>query len=125
MRNFKITQTAAMVFILCLLWQGASAHAALRAVGTVDPANGFPAWVQDFNGVSIEPCLDQNGMCVLPPEFDPAITNPPNPITPGPATGLTPLNFPVELFYFLAQNLQDVGPTLTSKFVLSIALEGA
>src|SRR5512142_1906410 len=131
MRNFKITQTAAMVFILCLLWQGASAHAALRAVGTVDPANGFPTWVQDFNGVSIEPCLDQNGMCVLPaaggapgaPNFDPAL-GVAAPIFNGPAAGITPLNFPIEIFYFLAQNLQDVGPTLTSKFVLSLALEG-
>lgn len=117
--------------MLCVFWNGATAHAALNAVGAVDPANGFPAWVQDFNGTSIEPCLDQNGMCVLPgaggapgaPNFDPAL-GVAAPIFNGPAAGITPLNFPIELFYFLAQNLQDVGPTLTSKFVLSLALEG-
>src|SRR6185369_8271481 len=66
---------------------------------------------------------DQNPMCVLPPEF--AAPAPLQIITPGPATGITALNFPIEAFYFLADNLQSVGPALASKFVLRIALEGA
>jgi hypothetical protein len=121
-RSINLPRTAAVIFLVCMLWGGATAHAALRAVGAVDLATGYPAWYQDFNGTSIEPCLDQNPMCVLPPEFVlPAGAL----ITPGPATGITALNFPIEAFYFLADNLQDVGPTLASKFVLRMALEGA
>src|SRR5512144_1648804 len=97
-KNSNILRTALVVFFFCMFWEGATAYAALRAVGAVDPANGFPAWYQDFNGTSIEPCLDQNGMCVLPgvvagvsPNFDPAL-GVATPITAGPAAGLSPLN---------------------------------
>jgi len=42
------------------------AHAALTAVGPVDPVNGFPAWYQDANGVQLVLCIADPG-CPLSP----------------------------------------------------------
>jgi len=52
------------------------AGAALQAVGPVNPATGYPIWYEDANGLRIELCLDQNGMClaVLPnPALPPSV----------------------------------------------------
>ena len=71
-----------------------ASHAALTAVGPVDPATTFPAFYQDSTGLSLAPCFDNNGFCantmVAAPGFDPAL-----PLA-------IPLNFPGEGFYFFA-----------------------
>src|SRR6266571_98765 len=73
-------------------WAYAQQAAGLSAVGSVDPANGYPKWYIDGNGLQLAPCLD-----VAP--ADPcglilagAIPNPAAPI-------VFPTNFPDEFFY--------------------------
>jgi hypothetical protein len=101
----------------------ASADAALQAAGPVSTVTTLPSWYQDANSLALGQCLDQNNFCVLTPAFDPLITNPPAPIT---ATGpINNLNFPDESFYFLADALMNVGPSLTGKARIRFALEGA
>jgi Bacterial Ig-like domain len=83
-----------MMLLLSLVFTPMS-HAALSTVGPVDPATTFPAFYQDTTGLSLAPCLDNNGFCTITmaaaPGFDPAL-----PI-------VFPLNFPPEGFYFMAQ----------------------
>ena len=49
------------------------AHAVLQRVGPVDPANGYPAWYQDANGMALELCLPAtqadliSGICFITP----------------------------------------------------------
>ncbi|HXE98442.1 MAG TPA: hypothetical protein VN642_18715, partial [Dongiaceae bacterium] len=80
---------------------GSTAQAALKAVGPLDPANGFPTWYQDFNNVGLVPCLSLtllpsgNQGCVLPaqpPFYDPGIAL------------SFPGNYPFEVFYFIADS---------------------
>jgi hypothetical protein len=62
----------------------------VAAVGPVDPADGFPQWYRDENGVTLAQCVDPNDAnCALAPDgfFDP--TNP----------QVFPTNFPGEFFY--------------------------
>ena len=62
---------------------------------TTDPANGYPLWYEDANGLRVEPCLNSaDPFCVLlaDPGFNPA-----NPV-------VFPTNFPVEYFYFVADS---------------------
>jgi len=77
---------------------GTSAQAALQAVGPISPATTIPTWYQDTTGKALAPCLDTNGLCVLPP-FDLTFTGPIT--TTGPITNA---NFPNEIFYFLADS---------------------
>lgn len=99
------------------------ANAALTAVGATQPVYTIPTFYQDATGLALAPCLDQNTFCVLPPLFDPLTTNPPAGIT---TTGpINDGNFPDEIFYFLADSLMNVGPTLIEKASLRIALEAA
>src|SRR5262249_23521217 len=100
----------ALALVLCL---GSAVHAQcvrpLAAVGAVDPANGFPAYYIDSNGLALQPCL---GLL-----FDPAVALPdPNlPVS-------FPANFPDEFFYFRGISDILVG---TVKARLVLALEGA
>lgn len=78
-----------------------TAQAALKAVGPLDPVNGFPTWYQDANNVGLVPCLSLtllpsgNQGCVLPaqpPFYDPGIAL------------SFPGNYPFEVFYFIADS---------------------
>jgi Big-like domain-containing protein len=100
-------------------------HADFAALGPIDPANGFPAFIQDSTGLSLGLCLDQNAFCVLTPPFDPAITNPPALITTGPASAITSTNFPDENFLWLADALLNIGTTGAAKASFRLATEGA
>jgi hypothetical protein len=64
-------------------------------VGPIDPANGFPAWYVDGNGLTLELCLSQTGFC---------FTEEPNPAIPI----SFPDNFTAEGFYFLAEVSMDL-----------------
>jgi hypothetical protein len=104
--------------LLVALLAGNSA-AALKAVGPISPVTTLPTWYQDTTSLALQPCLDQNGFCIMTPLFDPLITVPPNPIT---TTGpINDANLPNEAFYFLADS------TITSptgvKYVYRAALE--
>src|SRR5512147_1180027 len=123
-KNFSIywVSCAAMVFLL--LFAGNAAHAALQAVGPVSPAHGFPEYYTDTTGRSLSLCLDQNGFCVLPAEFDPAKTPAAPPITTT-ATSINATNFPVTSEYWQAASVQNIGPTGAVKFVLTLSLEAS
>ncbi|HEX7672203.1 MAG TPA: Ig-like domain-containing protein [Polyangiaceae bacterium] len=118
--NRRVQLVAAL---LASAWAG-SAQATLKAAGPVTFTT-LPAWYQDTNGVALEPCVDQNGFCILTPAFDPAVTTPPAPIT---TTGpISDANWPNEGFYFLADSTITGfgGPAVNEKAVLRLALEGA
>lgn len=73
------------------------AHAILDSVGPVNPANGFPAWYMDRNGVALELCTNLNatvlaaGGCVtLPADL------------PNGVPEIFPTNWFLEHFYTLA-----------------------
>src|SRR5512143_1779888 len=72
-----------------------ASHAALTAVGPVDAATTFPAYYQDSTGLSLAPCLDNNGFCSATMLSVPNLALPIS----------FPLNFPAEGFYFLADNV--------------------
>jgi hypothetical protein len=36
-------------------------------MGPINPVNGFPHWWQDGNGLALEMCLDDNGLCIFDP----------------------------------------------------------
>jgi hypothetical protein len=121
MNNGRMTVRflAAIVAVLCTLWAGAVAHAALKAAGPVN-AVGFPAYYTDTTGFALAPCLDQNGFCILPPPLD----TPAAPITPGLPINAT--NFPLELFYWFAEStIPIVGPAGADQAILRLVLEGS
>ena len=112
--------------LVLLLGLGQAAQAALKAVGPIDPGNGFPTWYSDFNDLTLELCLPNAAeiaaaACfVAGPPFNPAL-----PI-------VFPTNFPDESFYFVASATLDVpnvpiggGLTKTGRAVLTLAVEAA
>ncbi len=94
----------------------------LTSVGPIDPANGYPAWYGDADGMLSALCLDQTTYCVLPglETFGGVVTyNPALPIS-------FPTNYPSEAFYWIADSdPMNVGPTAAGKAILRMALEGA
>src|SRR3989440_5465096 len=64
------------------------AHAALAAVGPLDPATKFPLWYQDANGLRLGYCFDPV-FCFLGAQL-PHPAQPPS----------VPANFPAEMFYW-------------------------
>lgn len=109
---------AILAFLLVTFACKGMGQAALSAAGPINPTNTLPAYFQDGNGLALTLCLDQNGLCVLPPEFDQTIT-------PGAPAIVFPSNFPDETFWWTADATMDVGPNLTEPAVLGLALETA
>src|SRR5262245_18632108 len=106
---------AARLLLLLTLCAGSIAHAQgsclvpLARVGAVDPANGFPGFYLDSNGVALQPCLD--------PVCDPAL------VLPDPGAPVSfPDNFPEEFFYW--RGVSDMA-TGNVRARLVLALEGA
>lgn len=89
--------------LIGLAW---NAQAELAAVGPISAANGFPVWYQDTNGLQLELCLDQNGLC-LTAEPDPGV-----PIS-------FPANFGDEAFWWVAE---AIGVPLTGGGTASLVL---
>src|SRR3989454_1038359 len=85
-----------LAVIACITLTGGLASAqnaqGLAAVGAIDPANGYPRWYMDRNGLQLGQCLDAANPadpCVLVGTF-------PNPNQPFPF----PDNLPEEFFYW-------------------------
>src|SRR5437667_1599925 len=73
-------------------WASAQNAQGLAAVGAINPANGYPRWYLDKNGLQLGQCLDAANPadpCVLAGTFP----NPAQPIS-------FPNNFPDEFFYW-------------------------
>jgi hypothetical protein len=88
----------------------APTQAQLTTVGPIDPANGFPLWYRDSNGLGLQLCLSQAGFC---------FTSQPNPSAPISFPG----NFGDEAFYFMASS--DMALPGGGLALLSLALEAA
>src|SRR5881628_44238 len=132
MNSSDRTKTAvillAVIACMALTAGRASAQAAagLAAVSAVDPANGYPKWYQDKNGLQLTACLDTTtpdpllggaDLCGL--VAGGAIPNPALPIS-------FPGNFPDEFFYFLLNGRIDgSGAGGAGRAILANALEGA
>src|SRR5262249_40213473 len=110
----------ALAIITCVVLTGGSAFAqalGLAKVGTVDPANGFPKWYKDTNGLQLAPCLTVAGdPCGLIAGA----------ALPNPAAAVAfPRNFPAEFFYSRATaRIQGIGGG-TGRADLGMALEGS
>src|SRR5918996_3199882 len=92
-RSWALLATVALVAgLLAPLTVATPAQAALTTVGPVDPANGYPKWFGDQDGLRLEACLDPaDPLCLQPlaPPFNP---------NNGPVS--FPDNFPEEAFYW-------------------------
>jgi hypothetical protein len=116
MNKYVKTVKSLLMSLMLLVCMTGNAMAALKQQGPVDPVTTIPTYYQDTSGLALQPCLDQNGFCILPPPFDAG-----TPITTlGP---INPSNFPDESFYFIADSIITVpgGPTLVYRAALEAA----
>src|SRR5881227_1384553 len=71
--NLKWWLSLAVIACITLTGGLASAQNAqgLAAVGAIDPANGFPRWYMDKNGLQLGQCLDTSVIdpCAVIPEL--------------------------------------------------------
>jgi Big-like domain-containing protein len=131
--KFDMRMTAVVIVAFCMIFAGATAHAALSGVGPTLPLpTQYPLWYQDSLGLSLGPCWDYNGFCTLLPPFCPpslGLGCLGTPINFDPAIPINSTNFPIETFYFDATTKLNLGPAVAggkaAKFVQTIALEGS
>ena len=124
MKQFmRVTTTLAMLAL------ASAAQADLNRAGPANvpspPGNGFPAWYQDLNGLTLDMCLPdandpgqaQQSACLL-------LGTPAAPLIDPPY--VFPTHFPDEIFYYRAVSIPiDTGPNGSNKAILVLALEGA
>jgi len=100
---------------------GTSALAALQAVGPANPVDLFPTWYQDTSGLAVEQCLDPSATTGGIPYC--TLLAAPNYIadsTPVFPTAASVGNYPLEVFYWVADTSVTVGTGLVK---LRFALE--
>src|SRR2546425_7183070 len=109
-----------LAVIACVVFTGGLSYAqqaqGLTAVGAPDPANGYPKWYMDGNGLQLAPCLvtAADDPCALAGTF------------PNPAAPITfPTNFPDEFFYMRATARIDGIGGGAGRADLGYGLEGA
>jgi hypothetical protein len=127
MLTFRRYTISFLPLLLLLLFSAVNAQAGLQAVGPTDAALTVPTWYQDTNSLALQPCLDQNGKCLLPgatataPNFDPALGAFATITTTGPINNA---NFPGEGFYYSAQAIMPIeasGELANLAYVLEFA----
>src|SRR5437867_4402222 len=125
MDSIDRTKTAVILLavIACVVvtagWASAEQASGLAAVGAVDPANGYPKWYMDGNGLQLGQCLDTTAADPCGLLAAGAIPTPTKPI-------LFPTNFPDEFFYWrLTGKLTGLGAGGAGTATLVQALEGA
>ena len=101
MKHYNTIRLLLTLVCLLTLFNGTSL-AALQAVGPTDIVTTLPTWYMDTNGLPLAPCIDQNGLCILPPPFDAdPVTDPIGTV----ASGI----FPDEAFYYSAFAANEAG----------------
>src|SRR5216117_4088033 len=111
-----ISLTIVACVMLTAGWASAQQAQGLLRVGAPDPANGYPKWHMDRNGLQL-------GQCLVTPADDPcALAGTfPNPAAPI----VFPTNFPDEFFYMRATaRIDGIGGGI-GRADLGYALEGA
>ncbi|SNB44958.1 dockerin type I repeat-containing protein [Geobacter sp. DSM 9736] len=110
----RIRQSCIKAALVSLIAAAAApAHAELKAMGPVNPANGFPVWYQDTNSLSLDLCLDPlDAFCLQPIP----VPNPAQPVS-------FPGNFPDEGFWWTGDASVNLATGGTADLVL--ALEAA
>src|SRR5438067_1111941 len=105
----KLKWCISLAVVACVIFAAVGAFAqnaqGLAAVGAIDPANGYPRWYLDKNGLQLGQCLDAANPadpCAIVGTFP----NPGQPIS-------FPNNFPDEFFYWRTtatiNNIGNVG----------------
>ncbi|MER2512802.1 MAG: hypothetical protein ABTQ25_10400 [Nitrosomonas ureae] len=113
--NISKTMGLAFAFVFAVTMIGLnmpSANAALAGKGLIHPVNKFPTWFSDTNGVTLQLCLDGDGvtgLCI----FDPVI--------PGNATSVA-TGFGAEGFWWMGDASMNIAG---GQAVLVLALEAA
>src|SRR5437879_8104713 len=108
-RASKLKWCISLAVVACVIFAAGGAFAqnaqGLAAVGAIDPANGYPRWYLDKNGLQLGQCLDAANPadpCAIVGTFP----NPGQPIS-------FPNNFPDEFFYWRTtatiNNIGNVG----------------
>src|SRR5438552_929945 len=108
-RASKLKWCISLAVVACVIFAAVGAFAqnaqGLAAVGAIDPANGYPRWYLDKNGLQLGQCLDAANPadpCAIVGTFP----NPGQPIS-------FPNNFPDEFFYWRTtstiNNIGNVG----------------
>ena len=125
--NLRLWITLAVM--ACVVFAGGSAFAqnaqGLAAVGAPHPANGYPRWYLDKNGLQLGQCLDTTNPadpCVLG-----IVAGSPAPnVLPNPAAALSFLgNFPNEFFYWrTTADISGIGGTAGNRARLVISTQG-
>jgi len=88
----------------------APVQAELKAMGAINPANGFPVWYQDTNSLSMDLCLDPlDAFCLQPIP----VPNPNVPVS-------FPANFPEEAFWWTADASIPLATGGTADLVLAM-----
>ncbi len=112
--RLRLTFILAAALVLLGLQGASTTSATLAAVGPVNPANGFPVWYQDGNGLALELCTD-----LVPCGLDDPAAGLPDPTSPV----SFPDNFPDEAFWWSAD--ADITMPDGSQFLLVLAMEAA
>src|SRR2546422_8961482 len=125
--NLRLWITLAVM--ACVVFAGGSAFAqnaqGVAAVGAPHPANGYPRWYLDKNGLQLGQCLDTTtpaDPCVLG-----IVAGSPAPnVLPNPAAALSFLgNFPNEFFYWrTTADISGIGGTAGNRARLVISTQG-
>ena len=125
MDSIDRTKTAVILLavIACVVvtagWASAQQASGLAAVGAVDPANGYPKWYMDGNGLQLAQCLVQSAADPCGLAAAGAVPN------PGAAISF-PGNFPDEFFYWLANaSIDGVGVNRSGTALLVLNVTGA
>ena len=125
MDSIDRTKTAVILLavIACVVvtagWASAQQASGLAAVGAVDPANGYPKWYMDGNGLQLAQCLVQSAADPCGLAAAGAVPN------PGAAISF-PGNFPDEFMYWLATaDITGVGVNRSGTAILVLDVTGA
>jgi hypothetical protein len=106
-------QGSSAAILLGIVWMvgvaGIASGQSLAHVGPVDPTNGYPMWLEDGNGLTLELCTDEALCAFLRPDVLSALS--------------FPDNWPDEVFWYTADAFMDTNSAETALMV--IAIEGA